>query len=56
MEMLVAVSYHGERERAEAVVAEIERPARRGWAVQLDQSEVDEPRSAAVDGDGERPV
>lgn len=41
--MSVAVSYYGERERAEAVVAEIEEAGSRGWAVQLDQSEVDEP-------------
>ncbi len=41
--MDVAVTYVGEKERAERVVAEVEAAGCRGWAVQLDQSTVDQP-------------
>src|SRR5260221_11365997 len=41
--MDVAVTYGGEKERAGRVVAEVEASGCRGWAVQLDQSTVDQP-------------
>jgi 3-oxoacyl-[acyl-carrier protein] reductase len=41
--MDVAVTYVGEKERAERVVAEVEEAGCRGWAVHLDQSTVNEP-------------
>jgi 3-oxoacyl-[acyl-carrier protein] reductase len=40
--MTVAVTYYGERDRAEACVAEIERLGGKGWTVRLDQSDVDQ--------------
>lgn len=39
----VAVTYAGEKERAERIVAEVEAGGCRAWAVQLDQSTIDQP-------------
>jgi 3-oxoacyl-[acyl-carrier protein] reductase len=41
--MDVAVTFVGQKERAERVVAEVEAAGCRAWAVHLDQSTVDEP-------------
>src|ERR1700730_18412533 len=41
--MDVAVTYVGERERAEHVVAEVEGVGCRAWTVQLGQSTIDQP-------------
>ncbi|MHB8588978.1 MAG: SDR family NAD(P)-dependent oxidoreductase [Candidatus Dormibacteraceae bacterium] len=41
--MDVAVTYAGEKGRAEGVVAEVEAAGCRAWAIQLDQSTIDEP-------------
>jgi 3-oxoacyl-[acyl-carrier protein] reductase len=41
--MDVALTFVGEKERAQRVVAEVEAAGCRGWAVHLDQSTVDQP-------------
>jgi len=41
--MDVAVTYAGEQERAERVVAEVEAAGGRSWAIRLDQSTINEP-------------
>jgi 3-oxoacyl-[acyl-carrier protein] reductase len=41
--MDVAVTFVGEKDRAQHVVAEVDAAGCRGWAVQLDQSTVDQP-------------
>jgi 3-oxoacyl-[acyl-carrier protein] reductase len=41
--MDVAVTYVGEKERAERVVAEVKEAGGRSWAVHLDQSTIDQP-------------
>ena len=46
--MDVAVTYVGEKERAERVVAEIEAAGCRAWAIHLDQSTNDQPDSVVA--------